>query len=60
MIFGAYILDGITYLMYYTKLYGSVRINTLNGFRKTFQTIYTGYENIFHSTILKIRQDTKP
>ena len=47
LIFGAYILDGITNLMYNTKLYSCIGINTLDRFRKTFQSVYTGYKNIF-------------
>lgn len=60
LIFRTYIFDGITNLMYDTKLYGSIGINTLDGFRKTFQAVYTGYKNVFDSTVLKVCQNTEP
>lgn len=41
LIFGAYIFDGITNLMYDTKLFGYIWINTLDCLRKTFQAVYT-------------------
>ena len=46
--------------MYYTKLYGCIRINALNGFRKPLQTVYTGNENILNSTVLKVCQHAEP
>ena len=60
LIFGAHILDGVTNLMYDTKLYSSIGINTLDCFRKTFQTVYTGYKDIFNSTVLEVCQHTEP
>lgn len=60
LIFGTYIFDGITNLMYNTKLYGCIGINTLDCFRKTFQAVYTGYKNIFNSTVLEICRYTEP
>ena len=59
MIFGAYIFDGITNPMYDTKLYGCIGINTLDCFRETSQAVYTGYKNIFDSTVMKVCQNTE-
>ena len=40
--------------MYNTKLYRCIGVNTLDCFRKTFQAVYTGYKNIFNTTVLKV------
>ena len=54
------ILHGIAYLMYDAQLYVSIEKNALNGIRKAGQAIYAGYKIVFHATVLKVSQNTKP
>jgi len=46
--------------MHHTKLDTRVRIERLNGFWKTGESVHTGNEDILETTVLQFGEDRKP
>ena len=60
LIFAGHILQGIADLMDDAKLDFRFRKQRADGFRKAFQSVNTGNQNIFHATLAQVIQYAQP